>query len=245
MAGIEVTNYSQLQATEIPVETNWTATGQGPNWTQIKDEKYGTIHHIKVTNPDGSSYDKLNIEWNPGVFIVVYRVNPEKNNQIEYFIPFENRVVLRDLASPDREQGSVWIRNIPQGGIKVWKDETPEEAALREIREETGFTPNKLTLMRDLYLDAANSESPMSFFLAEVDYNDKDYAQALESGEDIVASEKDWFTFKEFEGMQLQCGKTVAGIYLATGFLGAWNGTETPQEDLFIDTYENLTLGLI
>jgi len=219
MAGVEIKPFSDLPQNQIPDQANWVATGSGPGWSEITDTRYGTIKHIKVTNEDGTSFDKVNLVWTPGAFIVVFRFNPDKDNKVEYLLPKERRPVLRD---ENGTQGNVSIRNIPQGVIKVWKDETAIDAAIRETREETGANAINIIHMRDLYFDAANSETPMPFFLAEVDFKDDEYSQTLEPGEKIEVSEKDWFGLDEIQDLQLQCAKTLAGIYLSTGFLGVW-----------------------
>lgn len=202
---------------------NWVAEtrhGGSPitDWTVVVDSRYGTLHHVAVFDDEkGTIFDKVDIEWSPAAFVVVYRVKDERT---EFLLQNERRVLLKDKNGV---QGNVFIRNIPQGLIRSWQDETPEEAALREVKEETGVIPKKIQKMDDLYFDTANSQTAMPFFLAEVDPDEiQTYQQNLDPGEEIRVSEDDWFAPEDIPELKLQCAKTLSGLMLATGYLGLW-----------------------
>ena len=55
---------------------------------------------------------------------------------------------------------------IPAGKLDS-KDEDPTSAALRELREETGFTPSKLTFIGDMYGSPAILDEVVHMYLAE------------------------------------------------------------------------------
>lgn len=190
------------------------------NWTKVVDERYGTITHLKVVNTEtGNAYDKIDLEWSPAAFVVIYRKN---KGRTEFLLPSEKRILLKD---ENGERGNTYIRNIPQGLVKTWQDETPEEAALREVKEETGLEPISITRVQDIYFDAANSSTAMPFFLAEVENKKHKYNQDLDETEDIRVGEGDWFAIEDIPGLRLQCAKTLSGIMLATGYLGLWANT--------------------
>ncbi len=151
--------------------------------------------------------------------MVIYRKN---EGRTEFLLPSEKRILLKD---ENGEQGNVYIRNIPQGLVKTWQNETPEEASLREVKEETGLVPINLRRMQDIYFDAANSSTAMPFFLAEVENKKHEYNQNLDETEDICVGEGDWFAIEDIPGLRLQCAKTLSGIMLATGYLGQWSNT--------------------
>lgn len=190
-----------------------------PDWTEVVDSRYGTLHHVAIIDDErGTAYDKVNLEWTPAAFVVVYRV---KDGKTEFLLQNERRVLLKD---ENGVQGNVFIRNIPQGLIRTWQDETPEEAALREVKEETGVSPVRLhKIEQGILFDAANSQSRMPFFLAEVDPDEiQTYQQSLDSSEEIRVGENDWYSLEDSYELQLECAKTMTGLYLATGFLGLW-----------------------
>ncbi len=209
-------------------KANWAVTTESwgyldrstASWTKISDERYGTIVHLKVVNTEtGNAYDKIDLQWSPAAFVVIYRKN---EGRTEFLLPSEKRILLKD---ENGEQGNVYIRNIPQGLVKTWQNETPEEASLREVKEETGLVPINLRRMQDIYFDAANSSTAMPFFLAEVENKKHEYNQNLDETEDICVGEGDWFAIEDIPGLRLQCAKTLSGIMLATGYLGQWSNT--------------------
>jgi ADP-ribose pyrophosphatase YjhB (NUDIX family) len=241
--GVEVIPYSDLPEADISETANWVATGSGPGWIEVTDTRYGTIKHTRVQYPDGKPFDKVNIVWLKGIFVVVFRRNPEKKFGVEYLLPMELRPLIRD---EEGEPGNVRIRNIPQGQVKVWENESAEAAAIRETIEETGLYPDTLTHMGDIFTDAANSESAHPFILAEVPYQPGGaYVQDLDPNEQIEVSDNDWFGLEDIHDLRLQCGKTLAGIMLSTGFLGVWNKPEEAEAQDLANSDDNLTLGLI
>jgi len=201
-------------------------------WDHINDPGYGKAEHVAVFRGNEFLYDTIDIDWKPAAFIVVYR---ENNDRIEFFLPNERRVLLKD---DEGNQGGVFIRNIPQGLIK--EGETPEDAAIREVKEETGLAVISIKSMGNVAQDAANSQTEMPYFLAEVKKGTKSYYQSLETSEEIRASEDDWFTLEEIlqqiVEQKKRCGKSLAAILLATGFLGLWSGSEKNQSDDFEHT---------
>ena len=48
------------------------------------------------------------------------------------------------VVSHEQQPGTGWFETLPCGGIE--KGETPEEAAIRELAEETGYVPERLEL---------------------------------------------------------------------------------------------------
>ena len=64
-----------------------------------------------------------------------------------------------------RKDHSGW--QFPQGGID--KNESPEETAVRECKEETGCSVNKLTKIFSYFPAPGSSQSYYHFFIAEVE----------------------------------------------------------------------------
>jgi len=222
--------FSQLSQEELggilAGEVNWkvhTIDGREiADWTVVHDSRYGDLVHTAIIDDEtGRVFDKVDLQWSPAAFVVIYRRNGQR---IEFLLPRERRVLLKDEAG---NQGEVTIRNIPQGLIKIWNDESPEHCARREIKEETGIDTQNLTYLGSLYFDAANSQTAMPFFLAEVEPHNASYEQSLHPDEKIAVGEDDWFALEDIPKLRLQCAKTLAGLALATGFLGLWSKEST------------------
>lgn len=214
----------------VGFKANWvvkTADGQEiPDWSEVIDPRYGSIRHVIVkqeTEQGSRFFDKVDLDWSPAAFVVVFRRN---QGRVEFLLPEERRMLLRDNKGI---QGQVSIRNIPQGLVKTWQGETPEQAALRETKEETGLDPIAITGLGNIYFDAANSETAMPFFMAEVPFEGLTYNQSLDETEHIEVSESDWYALEDIPKLKLECAKTLSGIMLATGFLGLWP-SQNPQK---------------
>lgn len=183
-------------------------------WSEVVDPRFGVTKHVAVIDEEkGIAYDKRDDQWQPAVFVTVFR---RKNGKIEYLIPNEKRNLLKDEQG---NYGNVYLRNIPQGLIESWKNETEEQAALREVKEETGLEPKRLIKLRNVYHDAANSSAAMPYFLAEVDAGQTFSEQNLDATEDIIVGEDDWFSEDDIDALKLQCAKTMTGLFLTARYL--------------------------
>ncbi|MBI2326867.1 NUDIX domain-containing protein [Candidatus Curtissbacteria bacterium] len=202
---------------------NWvvqtTSGEQIPDWSEVYDPGWATISHIAVINNEtGRIFDKIDLHADGrGVFVVVFRRRGEK---IEFLLPEERRVLLKD---ENGQQGNVYVKNIPQGQVRFWEHEDPKEAALREVKEETGLEPISIQQIGEVYFSTSNSHTKSPFFLAEVDATELKYQQSLGEDEDIKVGDKDWYAIEDIPTLELQCKDTLAGLFLATGFLGLWN----------------------
>lgn len=224
---IRVVPFSELTQEELErhfsQRMNWVVEGLDgeviTRWARGVDPTYGAFEHVAIINDEkGTAFDKVNFTG-LGVFALIYRENPETDS-IEFLLPRERRPLLRDEGGI---QGNVEIINMVQGNIKSLDGETFEDAARREIKEETGQEPEELILMRRVYWDAANSESAHPVFLARVS-NAKVYNQQLSDTEKISVGERNWMTLDQIiEAEEIQCGKTLASLMLATGYLGLLN----------------------
>lgn len=224
---IRVIPFSELSPDEVDryfsTRMNWVVEGLDgqviTRWARGIDPTYGSFEHVAIINDEkGTAFDKVNFTG-LGVFALIYRENPETDS-IEFLLPRERRPLLRNA---DGIQGNVEIINMVQGNIKSLDGETFEDAARREIKEETGQEPEELILMRRVYWDAANSESANPVFLARVS-NTRNYNQQLSDTEKISVGELNWMTLDQIiKAEEIQCGKTLASLMLATGYLGLLN----------------------
>ncbi len=88
------------------------------------------------------------------------------------YVDFPETVMMLPLLDPDRillvyqyrAPLRKWIYEVPAGVIEP--GETPEEAARRELIEETGYKPNRLEKLFHLYLAPGYSTEKIYAFLA-------------------------------------------------------------------------------
>lgn len=193
---------------------NWKVDGRNGTWNNIVDSRYGTFQHVAITDENGGvKFDKVNLCWTPGVYVVAVRINHD--GKAEFLLPSERRILLRD----EKElQGNVFVDGLPQGIIKVWAQEKPAEAARRELREETGYEPPDLVFLGNIAFNPANSESEQPFYLAHVPYVQIPKAQTLEESETIHTNNR-WFTWNQIQGRPWRDGITIIGLSLAQRIL--------------------------
>lgn len=208
---VPLTDLDPQARVELNRRANWKAQ-RSPDGvvTGIRDSRYGEVQRIAILDADGNpAFDKINLKWSPAVFVVPIRINPE--GKAEALLINERRPLLRDESG---NQGDVFIDNIPQGLVKVWKGETSAQAALRETEEETGYKPTGLAQIGDIAFDAANSETKMPFYLAVVPYHAKPDEQTLDPTEEINLQE--WAPLSELLDRDYIDGKTIIGLQRAS-----------------------------
>lgn len=59
------------------------------------------------------------------------------------------------------------IYEIPAGKLELGEEDTLEDAALRELEEETGYSSNKLTLLADFYSAIGFCNERIRLYLAD------------------------------------------------------------------------------
>lgn len=198
------------QRGQLAEGANWKVDGENGNWERVTDPRYGTIAHVAVVGDNGPKFDKLNILWTSGVYVVAVRINPD-TKKAEFLLPSERRILLKD---ENGHQGNVFVDSLPQGIIKEWEHELPHKAALRELMEETGYAPNSLVFLDKIAFNPANSESEQPFFLAHVPYIQTPQSQTLEDSETIFTDAR-WFTWSEILKRPRRDGITFIGLNLA------------------------------
>jgi ADP-ribose pyrophosphatase len=73
-----------------------------------------------------------------------------------------------------------WELELPRGGLEA--KETEEEAALRELKEETGFCASSVTLLGEMAIDTGVLSSVIPVFLAKVageEFSKLEYSEAI------------------------------------------------------------------
>lgn len=123
-------------------------------WTTLSgevkyDNKWIKVTEYQVINPGGGKgiYGKVHFK---NIAIGVIPMDKEKNT----WLVGQFRYALNEYS---------W--EIPEGGAPVGED--PIEAAKRELKEETGMTANKLTLLTKLHTSNSVTDEVGYVFLAE------------------------------------------------------------------------------
>ncbi|BCU67080.1 NUDIX hydrolase [Sulfolobales archaeon HS-7] len=118
---------------------------------------------------------------------------------------FEGKIVLEKQFRPVIGK---WIFELPAGTID--EGESPEQAAIRELREETGLVSSDLKKLLDFYPSPGISNEIMHVFLAN---NCEKGDQALEDYEviELVPLEREQILSMIREG-KIEDGKTIASL---------------------------------
>lgn len=163
----------------------------------MKSEKLyeGKIINLRIDTvelPD-KKYSKREIVEHPGGVAIVG-------------ITDENKILL---VSQYRKAVDRVLLELPAGKIEV--NEEPKETAIKELKEETGYSTEKLEYLLEFYTSPGFSTEKVYIFLAE---NMEKGEQELESGEYIdVESYRIEDLIEMIENGDIIDSKTIIGIY--------------------------------
>jgi 8-oxo-dGTP pyrophosphatase MutT (NUDIX family) len=121
-----------------------------PEVVATRREYSGSILDVRVDSlheADGASYERVVVEY--GVAVVLVPVDPDGR-----------LLMVRQYRHP----AGRWLLELPAGGVDE-RDATPEAAALRELREETGHR-GTLTRIGGLFLAPGYSDEYQHMYVA-------------------------------------------------------------------------------
>jgi len=157
-------------------------------------------------------YERFDGKMSP----VVRRLNFERGDSVAavIFNPGTQRLLLvNQFKYPAYDKGPGWITETVAGMID--KNETPEDAARREIEEEMGYRVTNLEHISTFYVSPGGSSERIVLYYAEVDATDKSKA-----GGGVGSEDEDNVTveltlaeaLEQIRSGELADAKTILGI---------------------------------
>jgi ADP-ribose pyrophosphatase len=146
-----------------------------------------------VEMPDGRRTTREIIEHRPVIVVVAVDDN-------------DNVLLVRQYRTPVKKE----LLEVPAGGIDG--DETPEEAVLREMQEETGFLPRKVVRLGGFYSAPGFCTEYLHLFLAtdlvhgRLHAEDTDEISVVRVPVDEISTMLASSTFED--------AKSIAGLYM-------------------------------
>jgi ADP-ribose pyrophosphatase len=146
-----------------------------------------------VEMPDGRRTTREIIEHRPVIVVVAVDDN-------------DNVLLVRQYRTPVKKE----LLEVPAGGIDG--DETPEEAVLREMQEETGFLPRKVVRLGGFYSAPGFCTEYLHLFLAtdlvpgRLHAEDTDEISVVRVPVDEISAMLASGTFED--------AKSIAGLYM-------------------------------
>lgn len=156
-------------------------------------------------------------KFDGGMTEEIRRYSFEKNDAVAALVYHADQdavLLVRQYRYPPMKHGLAWIDEVVAGGID--EGESPEEAVLREIEEETGYRPQHCRQIHDMYVSPGVFSERIKLFIAEVTENDR-----IHQGGGVDHEHEDietvWIPVHEVEGRLLNGefidAKTIVALY--------------------------------
>jgi ADP-ribose pyrophosphatase len=148
------------------------------NKEELVYDDFLKIYKAQVT------YDTFNSDQK----IIASRLALDKGNAIAVLLyekDTDNFLFIRQFRYPSARHGHPWTLELPAGSID--KNETPREAAIREVKEEIGYQVNELEFIVAYFPSPGILSEQISVFYTEVNSIQKTAAGggAISEKEDI------------------------------------------------------------
>ena len=124
---------------------------------KIYDGAIINLRRDKVTVQGGISYREI-VEHNGGA-VMAALTEDKKLIMVRQYRKPAGKVILADYVDIVKEQ----LPEVPAG--KIDPGEKPMDAAIRELKEETGYTASKVELLTEFYPSVGYSEEKLYLYL--------------------------------------------------------------------------------
>lgn len=153
-----------------------------------------------------------------GMSETVRRISLERGDSVAVLIfnlTTEKIILVNQFRYPSYKNGHGWITEAIAGIVD--EDETPEEAARREVQEEIGLTISVLEHISTFYPSPGGSSERIHLYYSEVAGEDAKYKRTgglISEGEDIKAEELSLEeALTKIKTGEIMDAKTILGIY--------------------------------
>lgn len=116
------------------------------------------------------THDKFDGSTSP----LLRRYSFEKNNAvcvIAYHSEKESILLVNQHRYPPMVHGIGWVTEVVAGGLN--EGENPDEAIIREMEEEVGYSPKSVELIHDFYVSPGVFTERLKLYYAEITEVDK------------------------------------------------------------------------
>jgi ADP-ribose pyrophosphatase len=166
------------------------------------------VHLDDVKLPDGTMIQYTRVDHPPFVVIV-----PTILNKI---------ILIYNYRYPVNE----WCLELPAGHID--ERETPQEAAFRELKEETGYSAKELKLVGWYYPSSARSDQKSYIFMAEA-VRDGDAVRERSELQKVIILSQTTVYQKLFRG-EIKHAPSIVALALSQPFFRQCDNAKTKKE---------------
>ena len=161
------------------------------------------LRHEKFNGEMSDIVRRISLERGDSVAVIILNLNTNKI------------ILVSQFRYPSYKTGHGWLIEAIAGIVDT--DETPEESARREVREETGLSISRLEQISTFYPSPGGSSERIHLFYSEVSGESAKYKGTgglISEGEDIKAEELSLEdALGKIKSGEIMDAKTIIGIY--------------------------------
>lgn len=160
------------------------------------------LRHETFSGRMSDTVRRISLERGDSVAVIIYNLTTEKI------------ILVNQFRYPSYKNGHGWLIEAIAGIVDT--DESPEESARREVREEIGLTISRLEHISTFYPSPGGSSERIHLYYSEVAGEDAKYKRTgglISEGEDIKAEELSLEeVLMKIKSGEIMDAKTIIGI---------------------------------